>query len=147
VRSLRIPGAEDRGGTGEEAGRGREQGQRAQGRSELGSQGRKRLRGRPALDPGPGGGCRASPEAGPGRAAAAAQVAEPGGGASSPSPRPAAEGGGAALKGAGATRVRTSAQGRLSRRLRWGRGRRVASPRGQNQEGSQMQEKTETSAA
>lgn len=41
--------------------------------------------------------------------------------------------------------MRTSAQGRLSRRLRWGRGRRVASPRGQNQEGSQMQEKTETS--
>lgn len=47
-----------------------------------------------------------------------------------------------ALKGAGATRVRTSAQGRLSRRIRWGRGKRVASPRGQNQKGSQMQEKT-----
>lgn len=129
---------------GEQAVRGREQGQPAQGRSEPGSQGRTRLRGRPAPDPGPGGGCRASPEAGPGRAAAASQVAEPGGGASSPSPRRAAVGG-VALKGAGATRVRTSAQGRLSRRLRWGRGRRVASPRGQNQEGSQMQEKTETS--
>lgn len=44
-----------------------------------------------------------------------------------------------ALKGAGATRVRTSAQRRLSRRIRWGRGKRVASPRGQNQKGSQMQ--------
>lgn len=38
--------------------------------------------------------------------------------------------------------MRTSAQGRLSRRIRWGRGKRVASPRGQNQKGSQMQKKT-----
>lgn len=38
--------------------------------------------------------------------------------------------------------MRTSAQGRLSRRIRWGRGKRVASPRGQNQKGSQMHEKT-----
>lgn len=96
------PGAEDRGGTGEEAVRGREQGQRAQGRSEPGSQGRTWLRRRSAQDPGPGGGRRASPEARPGRAAAAAavQVAEPGGGASSSSPRPATvDGRGWRLKG------------------------------------------------
>lgn len=45
-----------------------------------------------------------------------------------------------ALKGAGATGVRTSPCVWLSRRIRWGMGKQVASPRGQNQEGSQMEE-------
>lgn len=48
--------------------------------------------------------------------------------------------GGVALKGAGTTGVGTNARVRRSRRIRWGRGKRVASPRGQNQEGSQMEE-------
>lgn len=97
---------------------------------------------------------RAGPQA---AAAAPAQVAEPGSGdASSPSPRPAAVevagGGRTALKGAGATGVRTSAWVGLSQRIRRGRGKRVASPRGQNQEGSRWRKrtdprkKTETSA-
>lgn len=84
----------------------------------------------------------AGPHLEQGRAVAAAQVAEPGGGgASSPSPgQPAGRGGGVALKGAGATGVGTSARVGLSRRIRWGRGKPVASPRGQNQEESQMEE-------
>lgn len=71
-----------------------------------------------------------------------------------PQPWAGGDGGGeVALKGAGATGVRTSAWEGLSRSLRWGMGKRVASPRGQNQEGSQMeeenrsQEETETYVA
>lgn len=122
----------------------RKGGRRREGQT-LGSQGKGSAAGTPCPPvpaSGPGGGCRASPEAGPGRAAAAAQVAKPGGGgASSPSPRPAAVEGEVALKGAGAARVRTSARGPRWRRIRWGRGGRVASPRGQNQEGSQTQKR------
>lgn len=141
VRSVRMPARRGQGRTGRGDAAGSEEGRPAQGRSDPGSQGKGSAAGSPR-PPGPaaGPGGDAEPHLKQGRAAAAAQVAKPGGGgASSPSPRPAAVEGEVALKGAGAARVRTSARGPRWRRIRWGRGERVASPRGQNQEGSRTQ--------
>lgn len=103
----------------------------------------------PGLPPGPGGvdagphleQGRAGPDGGGGGGA--------GGGAGRRRlllPQPEAGGGGGgggevALKGAGASRVRTGARGRRSRRLRGGRGGaggRAASPRGQNRGGRRI---------
>lgn len=97
-------------------------------------------RGGPPGDSGTGRGCRASPGAGPGGGGSAGGRA---GRQRRLLPQPWAAGGaggGVALKGAGATGVGTSARVGLSRRIRWGRGKPVASPRGQNQEESQMEE-------
>lgn len=111
MRSRRIPAAEDGREAGAETVRGREEGQVPQAAARSPGQGAAgtALPGTPRADVGAG------PHLELGRAAAAAavQVAEPGGGASSPSPGPArggvTQGGEAALKGAGATGVRTSA--------------------------------------
>ena len=128
--------------------RGREEGQLPQREDQILSPGQRGsrvedCRGGPPGDSGTGRRCQASPGAGPGGGGSA------GGRAGrrrrllpSPGP-PAGRGGGegeVALKGAGATGVGTSARVGLSRRIRWGRGKPLASPRGQNQEESQMEE-------
>lgn len=111
----------------------------------------------PGLPPGPGG-VDAGPHLEQGRAGP-----DGGGGAGGGAgrrrlllPQPEAGGGGGgggevALKGAGASRVRTGARGRRSRRLRGGRGgaggRRLLGARTGEEGGSQRQGKAETCAA